>query len=69
MPDNVQPDKQDRVSRLVQNLEEIRGYAETLLAVERLEYHDKNWLSGSSKSRSEHQQELLELVINLAGDT
>jgi hypothetical protein len=32
---------------------------EVLLAVELLEYHDKNWLPGSNAIRSEMKQELL----------
>lgn len=36
----------------------------TLLAIEQLEYNDKNWLSGSDTSRSEKKQQMLEELIN-----
>lgn len=43
----------------------IREMAETLLAVETLEYHDGNWLSGDPKTRSEKQQVLIRDIIVL----
>ncbi len=46
-------------------LKRIREMAETWLAVETLEYHDKNWLSGDSKTRSEQQQVLIRNIIAL----
>lgn len=37
--------------------ERLKAMLSTLLAVESLEYHDKNLLSGDNKSRSEWRQE------------
>jgi len=35
-----------------------------LLAVEKLEYHNKTWLSGSEATRSEQKQDDLKYLIN-----
>lgn len=38
-----------------------------LLAVETLEYKDKNWLAGSEKTRSENKRELMIEMANALG--
>lgn len=44
-------------------MSEIRSIAEEILAIEILEYHNKNHLSGDNKSRSEIKQSLLKRII------
>ncbi|KKM25797.1 hypothetical protein LCGC14_1591240 [marine sediment metagenome] len=44
-------------------IKRIRDMAETLLAVETLEYHDMNWLSGDPKTRNEQKQVLIRNII------
>ncbi len=44
-------------------IKRIRDMAETLLAVEALEYHDMNWLSGDLKTRNEQKQVLIRNII------
>lgn len=44
-------------------MSEIRNIAEEVLAIEMLEYHNKNHLSGDNKSRSETKQTLLRSII------
>lgn len=48
------------------NLHFSLGYAETLLALLKLEYHDKNYLlhGGNPKKLCESEIELIELIIN-----
>ena len=46
-----------------QKLEKAKAYAEQILAIEMLEYHNKNYLSGDNKSRSEEKQALLRELI------
>jgi hypothetical protein len=41
----------------------IKEYNEILYAVEILEYHNSNWLSGSNQSRSIGKQELHKEII------
>ena len=45
-------------------LDLIQSELVTLLAVETLEYHDKNWLAGDNKTRNEAKQEILKDCIN-----
>ncbi len=42
-------------------LDELRGYLRQLIAVETLEYEDKDWLSRERKLRSEKKEELLNI--------
>lgn len=52
---------------LVEDIEDLRDKVEVLLSVERLEYHDMNWLSGNNGKRSEDKQEiLLEILYGLS---
>ena len=46
-------------------VEEIMSILEQLYAIELLEYHNKNWLSGSDCGRSVEKQELLCYVMGL----
>lgn len=45
--------------------DKICGLAEQLLAMELLEYHNKNYLSGDNKSRSKVRQALLRELVSL----
>lgn len=42
----------------------LLGYLNELLAVEMLEYHNMNWLSGDVKTRSEKKMELIREAID-----
>ncbi len=42
-------------------LDELRGYLRQLIAVETLEYEDKDWLSKDNYLRSENKEELLNI--------
>lgn len=44
-------------------IEILRGHLQTLHAIELLEYHDKNFLSGDNKGRSEGKQALILLAL------
>lgn len=44
-------------------MSEIKDIAEEILAIEMLEYHNKNHLNGDNKSRSEAKQSLLKSII------
>ena len=43
----------------------IKSYLEQLYAIELLEYHNKNYLSGDNKTRSEERQRILKDCIEL----
>jgi hypothetical protein len=45
-------------------MNEIIGLLEQVLAIEMLEYHDKNHLSGNNCTRYENKMELLKMVID-----
>ena len=47
----------------------IRDRIETVLAIETLEYHDMNYLSGDVKSRNETKRDNLLECISLLGTT
>ena len=42
------------------DMKSIKDNMEVLFAVEMLEYHNKNWLSGSNKSRCESKLVIIE---------
>ena len=46
-----------------QYMQPIIATIETVLAIEVLEYHDKNYLSGDNASRSREKQEMLACII------
>jgi len=46
-------------------VKEIMAILEQLYAIELLEYHNKNWLSGSDCDRSVEKQELLCCLMDL----
>ena len=46
-------------------IEYLKAELEKMYAVELLEYHDKNHLSGDNKSRSEKRQEQLKYAMHL----
>jgi len=51
---------------MIKDMERLSGHIAQLLAVETLEYEDKNWLAGDNCSRSKMRQELLrEIQDNL----
>lgn len=45
-------------------LEQAKGFAEQVLAIEMLEYHNKIYLDGDNKSRSENKMALLRELIS-----
>lgn len=49
-------------------LEYLKAELEKMYAVELLEYHDKNHLTGDNKSRSETRQEQLQYAMKLADE-
>ena len=49
-------------------LTELFGIIEEVKAVETLEYHDKNRLSGNNASRSRDKIDLLSIAINMLSD-
>jgi hypothetical protein len=50
---------------MITKIEAAHGIAKELLAVEMLEYHNKNWLVGSDESRSKRKQRLLRELVEL----
>lgn len=46
----------------------LKAELEKMYAVELLEYHDKNHLSGDNKTRSETRQEQLKYAIKLLAE-
>ncbi len=46
----------------------LKDELEIMYAIELLEYHNKNYLSGDNKSRSEERQEQLKRAIKLADE-
>jgi hypothetical protein len=55
------------MNEIKEKIEKAGGYAMQLLAVEYLEYHDKNWLDGDNKQNCERKIEALERIIKLLG--
>ena len=49
-------------------IEQLKSELEKMYAVELLEYHDKNLLSGDNKSRSEDRQRQLEFTIKVTNE-
>ena len=49
-------------------LEYLKAELEKMYAVELLEYHDKNHLSGDNKSRCEKKQEQLQYAMKLTNE-
>lgn len=49
-------------------LQILRAELEKMYAVELLEYHDKNHLSGDNKTRSETRQEQLQYAMRLVSE-
>lgn len=47
--------------------DDMKANLEILYAVELLEYHNKNWLSGDNKTRCESKITLLKHVLKEAG--
>ena len=50
-------------------IEIIKANIEQLIAIETLEYHNKNYLSGDNKSRCETKRSLLLECISILGTT
>lgn len=50
-------------------IETIKANIEQLIAIETLEYHNKNYLSGNDKTRCEAKRSLLLECISILGTT
>ena len=53
---------------MLKKIETLKAELEKMYAVELLEYHDKNHLSGDNKTRSETRQEQLQYSMRLLNE-
>jgi hypothetical protein len=54
----------EKIEQFAKNKEILAGVVEELLAVEMLEYNNKNWLTGDNKTRCESKMETLRSLKN-----